>query len=66
MGLVMVWVQKHMEVVARVRGVVRVALTALLVAVERAEPERPALWEAAVVGWSAATLAVELRALQAA
>ena len=29
--------------------------------VERVEPETPVLWEGAVVGWSAATLVVEVR-----
>jgi hypothetical protein len=62
----MAWVQKYMAVAARERKAVMVVLAALLEVVERVEPETPVLWEAAVVGWSAATLVVEMRPLQAA
>ena len=55
-----------MAVAARERKAVMVVLAALLEVVERVEPEMPVLWEAAVVGWSAATLVVEVRPLQAA
>ena len=43
-----------------------VVLTALHEVVERVEPERPVRREAAVVGWSVATLVVEVRPLRAA
>ena len=55
-----------MAVAARERKAVMVVLAALLEVVERVEPEMPVLWEAAVVGWSAATLVVEMRPQQAA
>jgi hypothetical protein len=59
-------VQKHTAVAAREREAVMMVLAALLEVVERVEPETPVLWEAAVVGWSVATLVVKVRALQAA
>lgn len=62
-GLVMEWVQKDTTVAAREREVMTVALAAFL---EVVEPERSALWEAAVVGWSEARIVVELRVLKAA
>ncbi len=65
-GQVMAWAQKHTKVAARETEVVMMALAALLEAVERVEPERPVLWETAVVGWSVATVLVEVRPLQAA
>jgi hypothetical protein len=43
-----------------------VVLAALLEVVERVELETPVRWEAAVVGWSAATLVMEVRRLRAA
>jgi hypothetical protein len=65
-GLVMAWVQKHTAVAAREREVVMVVLADLLEVEEPVEPERPVLREAAVVGWSVATLVVKVRPLQAA
>ena len=62
----MVWVQKHVAVAARGSSAVMVVLAALLEAVDRVEPETPVLGEAAVVGWSVATLVVEVRPLLAA
>jgi hypothetical protein len=56
----------HTAVAAREREAVMVVLAALLGVVERVEPERPVLREAVVVGWSVATLMVEVRPLQAA
>jgi len=53
-------------VAARERGAVMVIVAALLEVVERVEPETPVLWAAAVVGWSVATLVVEVRPLRAA
>ena len=58
--------QKYTKVAAREREVVMMALAALLEAVERVAPERPVLWETAVVGWSVVMLVVEVRPLQAA
>jgi len=54
------------RVAAREREAVMVVLVALLEVVERVEPETSVLWEAAVVGWSVATLVVEVRLLRAA
>ncbi len=62
----MAWVQKHTAVAAREREAVMMVVAALLELVERVEPETPVLWEAAVVGWSVATLEVKVLALQAA
>jgi len=53
-------------VAAREREAVMVVLVALLEVVVRVEPETSVLWEAAVVGWSVATLVVEVRPLRAA
>jgi hypothetical protein len=55
-----------MAVAAREREAVMVILAVLLEVVERVEPETPVHWEAAVVGWSAATLVMEVRPLRAA
>jgi hypothetical protein len=62
----MAWVRKHTAVAAREREAVMVVLAVLLEVVERVEPETPVLWEATAVGWSAATLVVEVRLLRAA
>ena len=62
----MAWAQKHTVVAAREREAVMVVVAALLEVGERVEPERPVLREAAVVGWSVATLVVKVRLLQAA
>jgi hypothetical protein len=59
----MAWVQKETAVAAREREAVMVVLAVLLEVVERVEPETPVRWEAAVVGWSAATLVVKMRRL---
>lgn len=55
-----------MAVAARERKAVRVTLAVLLEVVERGEPERPVLREAVVVGWSVATLVIEVRPQRAA
>ena len=65
-GLVMAWVQKHTPVAARGREAVRGVVAALLEVVERVALKTPVLWEAAVVGWSVATLVVGVRSLRAA
>jgi hypothetical protein len=65
-GLVMAWVQKHTPVAARGRQAVRGVVAALLEVVERVALKTPVLWEAAVVGWSVATLVVRVRSLRAA
>ena len=62
----MAWVQKHTAVAASEREEVMVVVAAHLEAVERVEPERPVFREAAVVGWSVATLVVKVRPLKAA
>jgi hypothetical protein len=62
----MAWVQKHTAVAAKEREAVMVVLAALLEVVERVEPEMSVLREAAVVGWSVATLVMEVRPLRAA
>ena len=56
----------HMAVAAREREAVMVVLAALLEVVERVEPERPVLGEAAVVGWSVAPVVREVRPRRAA
>lgn len=62
----MAWVQKHTAVAAREREAVMVVLAALLEVVERVEPETPVPGEAAVVGWSVATVVREVRPRRAA
>jgi len=62
----MAWAQKETAVAAREREAVMVVLAALLEVVERVEPETPVLWEATVVGWSVATLVMEVRPQRAA
>ena len=62
----MAWVQKQTALAAREREAVMVGLAALLEVVERVEPETPVLRQATVVGWSVATLVVEVRPLWAA
>src|SRR5258708_7761411 len=65
-GLVMTGVQKLTALAAREREAEMVGLAALLEVVERVDPETSGPGEAAVDGWSVATLVVEVRPLRAA